>query len=194
MKNKNKRKFPTFLIIFSIFLTSCNKSFNNKLPMKKLFVNANYENQVTIVFSENLEINGFHLYDKNNPKKVISKLIVGDSLEVYYTTNDYQKIDHILVDTAEYIAVKLTNAIIPGSNGQMGIFPKDDNSKISLIGKHIHYVINRDGSYENINNLDIYQELYGAYKKEDVTFPNESENKEYKNIKLSALYSYDFRR
>ena len=170
-------------------LTGCDQTeLNNLLPMKEVSVSVDYGNLVadkaTTILSEDLDISQEKLLNKNKPSKKVKNLLAGDKLEVYYTNDNYDQIDHILVEAVDELVVSVTNAAIPGS-GDMDIFV--ENAHIVILHQNIFNIINSDGTFDKLKNAEYFLELYGTYKESDCSYDDVTENK---IITLTALYSY----
>ncbi len=170
-------------------LTGCDYTrLDNKLPMKEVSVSVDYGNlainKATVTLSENIDISDQKLLHKSKPSKEVKKLLAGDNIEIYYTNDNYDQIDHILVDAVDELIVKVTNAAIPGS-GEMDVFV--ENEKITIRHPNIFYIINSDGTFDNLQKAEYFRELYGTYKESDCFYDNVSARR---IITLTALYSY----
>lgn len=185
-----KEKAITFIgVMMMSMLTGCDQiELNNLLPIKEVSVNVDYGNLVadkaTTILSEDLDISQESLLNKNKPNKKVKNLLAGDKLEVYYTNNSFDQIDHILVDTVDELVVSVTNAAIPGS-GDMDNFV--EKAHIVILHQNIFYIMNSNGTFDKLKNAEYFLELYGTYKESDCSYDDITGNK---IITLTALYSY----
>lgn len=179
---KIKKSFMIF--ITSIFLSSCfYQRFDNNLPHEIIDVQMSYENgKSNLVLSKDFDINNHKVYNKNNLSKIENNFYVGDQLYVYYRNNT---IDHVLVDTCDYI--KLNHAVEPGSS-LLDFFIID--SDININHTKIKYVVNKDGTYSELSTIKDDMTLFGVYREEDITTNLFGEPLIY----LLAVYSYDINR
>lgn len=174
--------------IFFLGLVGCkeaNPNFNNQLPMKKISINMKYEetNKKASVDCS-IDLQNKQLYAKNNLKK-LNTLICGDEIEIYYIDQNFDSIDHILVEEAEQLVVEVKNEIVPGS-GEMDLYVPN-SSEISLNHFNIKYIIHPDGTYEDLKKASTGQKLYATYQKKDVEKISEFGYR----YKLLAVYSYN---
>lgn len=181
-----KKIFLAFILL--LCLVGCKETspnFNNQLPMRRVAVSMKYEDtnrKASLFCSIDLQEKDF--YSKRNHKK-LKTLIGGDEIEVYYTNDDYQSIDHILVEEASQLVVEATNEVIPGSN-KMDLFVPDSD-EISLRYIDIKYIIHKDGSYEDLKTAKTGQKLYATYQEKDI----EKTSENHYVYKILALYSYN---
>ena len=195
------KKKITFLLSLAAVLSSCsNGNIKQKEQYKReidgLIDYGNIvDNKASVIFSENINLDGVRLFSKNN-KKTTKNFICGEKLEVYYKTSDYEEIDYAILDSDDLVCIELTNAPIPGSN-KMDIFPVQSRSELGglTIGrKNIDYVINGDGSFTSRDELKMFSKLWGVYKKEDIEVVEINDHLGYRTferVELTAVYSFD---
>ena len=181
---KIKKSFMMFAT--SIFLSSCfYQRFDNNLPHEIIDVQMSYENgKSNLVLSKDFNLNNYKIYNKNNLFKIENNFYVGDQLFVYYRNNT---VDHVLVDTCEYLSIKLNHAVLPGSS-LLDFFVND--SGININHTKIEYVVNKDGTYSELSTIRDDMTLFGVYREEDITTNLFGEPLIY----LLAVYSYDINR
>ncbi len=194
------KKKMTFLLSLVAVLSSCsNGSIKQKEQYKReVDVLIDYgnivDNKASVIFSENINLDGVRLLSKNNKKA--THFICGEKLEVYYKTSDYKEIDYAILDFDDLVCIELTNAPIPGSN-KMDIFPVQCRSELGglTIGrKNIDYVINEDESFTSREELEMFSKLWGVYKKEDIEVVEINDHLGYRTserVELIAVYSFD---
>lgn len=163
-------------------------NFNNQLPMKMVSINMKYEEtskKASVHCS--IDLQNKQLYSKNDYEK-LSNLIGGDEIEIYYTDENYQSIDHILVEKAEQLVVEVKNEIVPGS-GEMDLYVPDSD-EIALNHFDIQYIIYQDGTFEELKTANTGQKLYATYQKKDIKKMSETTYL----YKILAVYSYNPRK
>ncbi|MDE7263226.1 MAG: hypothetical protein K2N64_01015 [Anaeroplasmataceae bacterium] len=177
------------LCLIILGLTGCKSAipnFNNQLPMKKVSIEMGYEEgnkKASPICS--IDLQNAYLYSKSNYSKKINALIGGDELEIYYKDENYESIDHILVEEACHLVVEATNEIVPGSN-RMDLFVPDSD-EIILNCFDIKYIIHSDGTYEALQTAKTGQKLYATYQKKDIVKTSEFSYL----YKILAVYSYN---
>jgi len=195
------KKRIILLLSASFVLCSCSHS-NSKTrdeQFKREFdVLIDYGNivdkQASVVFSEDICLDGVRVLSKAN-KKTTNNFICGEKLEVYYKTSDYEEIDYAILDSDDLVCIELTNAPIPGTN-EMDIFPVQSRSELGglTIGrKNIDYVINEDESFTSRDELKMFSQLWGVYKKEDIEVVEINDHLGYRTferVELIAVYSF----
>lgn len=195
------KKRIILLLSASFVLCSCSHS-NSKTRKeqykREINVLIDYgnivDNKASVIFSENINLDGVRLLSKNNKK--VAHFICGEKLEVYYKTSDYEEIDYAILDYDDLVCIELTNAPIPGSN-KMDIFPVQCRSELgglTIARKNIDYVINEDESFTSREELEMFSKLWGVYKKEDIEVVEINDHLGYRTserVELIAVYSFD---
>lgn len=191
-----KKKHSLFILPTILpLLTSCNAFPYDKYECKKveveLVLNSNGTAQ-TLVSKEIEEYEGKY-YSKKNDRKVVSNLIAGDVLEIYY---DDTSIKRILVDEINVIELQYDHMIAPccdGPNcegnctGPIYISNlKDEDMYITNFDSDSDIMILSDGTYKQLAHVEGIFEVYGTYKKEDLVNTDIG-----KRLSLFGLYDYN---
>jgi hypothetical protein len=190
-----KRSF-LLVLVFSFLafpLSSCQEaalSFDNSLPQEVVSVSVDYGavelGRATVQLSPEIDLASTEVRDKSEPNHVVKEFIGADMIEVYFTSSAHQAIDHALVRMAGLIEVSA--AVTPGS-GEMALFSSQDGDETIIGDQGIHCVINRDGTFADLQTLDTSAHFYGAYNS-DAVICHSLNGAEAKTVPLSALYSY----
>ena len=181
-------KKTLFLAVLPIFLLcSCNQNennFNNSLPSDEFEVHYVVDegtNKVKMQCDFNIDSNDVDIFDSVDNDEIVNSIIGGDVLTVYYTDEDKNTVDHVLVSQAGLLPnIEVTNHIVPGSDSYMQIH--SDDYSIDQTG--ISYVINEDFSITYLSDLEMGMLLFGSYVPSNAKSDNTS-------IKLSYLFSFD---
>ncbi len=174
-----------------------NKNDNLSDKMTRLYVDACYDTETDkVTYSVNNVLSSstnLTLYSKKT-NNVISNVVAGDYLEVYYEDEDKTVIDEIKVDEASVMEMSLIKKSPPGSQGMEINYLSEDNDDNKLIqARDVEYVINEDGSFTSIYDILDDTKLYGIYREEDIkinTIEGSVKSYEYKIYNMIALYSY----
>ncbi len=174
-----------------------NKSDNLSDKMTRLYVDACYDTETDkVTYSVNNVLSSstnLTLYSKKT-NNVISNVVAGDYLEVYYEDEDKTVIDEIKVDEASVMEMSLIKKSPPGSQGMEINYLLEDNDDNKLIqARDVEYVINEDGSFTSIYDILDDTKLYGIYREEDIkinTIEGSVKSYEYTIYNMIALYSY----
>lgn len=154
-------------------------------------VYANYEDTVNITFDTEFDLKNIVFYDTDSTKKVVSILVPGDTLNIYYSDNGVEK---VFVDKASLIEIEIRLAIAPGGN-KVEVFVdaggENANSNIVVDSSRIKYVINDDDTFVTIS--EYYDKsstsiatAYATYNPE-----NNKQTTEFTTlIQLEAVYSF----
>lgn len=187
-----------FPILFACDKTGGSESQNNADNMERMYVDVNYdENTKRVEYSVNNVLNSstnltMHSKKSNN---VISTVVAGDYLEVYYEDEDKTVIDEIKVDEASAVEMSFIKISPPGSQGmEINYYLLEDNDDNKLIqARDVEYVINEDGSFTSIYDILDDTKLCGIYREEDIkinTIEGSVKSYEYTIYNMIALYSY----
>ena len=195
------KKFAS--VLFSIVLgvsmilalSGCGeKYFNDNLPSKSALVSVDYgdttQKKARLQIkndNESFDISGFALYGKTNKKK-IKNLCGGDRLEIYYSDDSYEKIDHIFVEKAEYLVLELSSILMPGGFGERGLYSENKKITVNTVKYEAKFAIDKEGNYIDVNSIGDGTKLYGTYIEEEI-----SEVDKKSGLKLHyihALYTY----
>lgn len=180
-----------FPILFACDKTGGSESQNNADNMERMYVDVNYdENTKRVSYSVNNVLNSstnltMHSKKSNN---VISTVVAGDYLEVYYKDEDKNSIDEVKVDEASIMEISLIKKCPPGSQGkEVNLITLNNESDKIIRRNDIEFVINEDQSFTSIYEIEDDTPLYGIYRQEEVF--------EYESIgalvyTLTAVYSY----
>lgn len=178
-------KKTLFLAVLPIFLLcSCNQNennFNNSLPSDQFevhYVVDDVTNRVKMQCDFNIDSNDVDIFDSVDNDEIVNSIIGGDVLTVYYTDEDKNAVDHVLVSQVSLLPV--TNHIVPGSDSYMQIHCDD----YSIDQTGISYVINEDFSITYLSDLEMGMSLFGSYVPSNAKSDNTS-------IKLSYLFSFN---
>ena len=160
-----RRKIILAVLSISL-LCSCNEkenNFNNSLPSDRFEVNYVVDEATSRVRMQcdfNIDSNDVDIFDSVDNDEIVDSLIGGDVLTVYYTDEDKDAVDHVLVSQASLLPnIEVTNHIVPGSDSYMQIHC--DDHLIDQTG--ISYVINEDLSITHLSDLEMGMSLYGSY-------------------------------
>lgn len=146
--------------------------------------------KATLVLSAPIDIKQYKLKSKSN-SKTIDNIIVGDELEVTYGEQTDNSISQVLVNTADYMVVKVEKGFEPGS-GRLDFFiyidpDEGDQSHVPVIRhSHLSYIIDENGNLINKNDGYKYDQLYAVYTKENII-----EDGVNTIITLTAIYTCD---
>lgn len=100
-----------------------------------------------------------HSKKSNN---VISTVVMGDYLEVYYEDEDKTVIDEIKVDEANIMEISLIKKSWPGSQGkEIDLITPNNVSDMIIRRSDIEHVINEDQYFTSIYEIQYDTPLYG---------------------------------
>ena len=157
--------------------------------MKRATVSVDYSYMAARLLigneEENFEIDGMKFYNKTDGKQ-IKELVGGDRLEIYYTDENYEKIDHILVEKAEVL--ELYSAFTPGGPfDTKDIYSTDTSVVVNNSRYGVFRVIDRSGNFIDLVEIDDSTPLYGTYIEEETKMTGYKAKLHY----LYALYLYN---
>ena len=102
------------IIAFSICLMSCSQNPDlSEYSIAHSNVYAKYEDTANITFDTEFDLENVIFYDSESSKNVVSLLVPGDTLNIYYSDNGVEK---VFVDKASLIEIEIRLAIAPGGN------------------------------------------------------------------------------
>ncbi len=169
--------------------------FDNELPFKTAIVSIDYSDTDTKKArlsisndTESFDIVGIQLYNKDNERK-IKNLYGGDRLEIFYTDNDYQTVDHILVKKSKVLALELYSDVVPGS-GKIDVYSTETGVSVNHTTHRAFWAIDIAGNYIDLENIKSGTKLYGTYVEEEIQVNGEGAYQT-KLHYIHALYLYD---
>ena len=184
-------------ILFACDKTGGSETQNNVDNMERMYVDVNYDvNTKRVSYSVNNVLNSstnltMHSKKSNN---VISTVVAGDYLEVYYEDEDKTSIDEVKVDEASIMEISLIKKCPPGSQGkQIDLFTPNNEPDMIIRRNDIEFVINEDQSFTSIYEIEDDTPLYGIYRQEDIeinVIDGSVKSYEYTIYNMIALYSY----
>ena len=184
-------------ILFACDKTGGGESQSKTENMERMYVDVNYDEETRCVsYSVNNVLSSsanltLHSKKSNN---IISNVVAGDYLEVYYEDEDKTLINEAKVDEASVMEISLTKKCPPGSHGEeVDLITQNNESDIIIRRNDIEFVINEDQSFTSIYDILDDTILYGIYREEDIeinTIEGSVKSYEYKIYNMIALYSY----
>ena len=191
----------TVMLIIALVCTVCTaiafggcseEEFDNSLPMKRATVLVDYSKKTINISAddeeEKFDISGIKLFDKSG-YKTVNGLVGGDRLEIYYTDENYESIDHILVIRAKVLP--LFSAFVPGApTDRKDVYSNNSGVAVNNTEYGVYMAIDESGNFIDLVQIDDSTPLYGTYiEEETVVMGNGSY--EIKRYYLRALYLYN---
>lgn len=177
-----KKLYVGSLLITSIIgLASCKNGLDlSKYESISCNVYAKYEERAVISYDTDFSLDGIALHDSNHTKKVISTLVPGDKLNIYY---EGDAVEYVSVDKAELVKISISISAVPGDE-RIEMFT--DEKGIVIDSSNIQYIIKDDSSYIPLDEYASLHTFYGTYNPE-----NNIQTTDFTTlVKLEAVYSY----
>ncbi|MDE7439688.1 MAG: hypothetical protein K2N23_04185 [Clostridia bacterium] len=195
-----KRIISVILTVVSVLcavfaFSGCGQKFNNKLPHKVALVRIDYGDsvnkkaQLSIANeTEKFNFSGVDFFNKSNSKKV-KKLVGGDRLEIYYTDENYENVDHILVQKAKVLTLEVEVGEVPGDPpNARDVYSTSPNISINHTKYEVNWVIDKSGNLIALSEFRDSDKLYGTFIEEEV---EEVGRVKVKLHYIHALYTYN---
>jgi hypothetical protein len=146
----------TFTLI--VCLASCNNELDlSKYNVAHSNVYARYETNAVITYDSEFDLEGIVFRDSTGTGNIVSSLIPGDELDIYYLNNI---VEHVFVDKATIVQISIEIGIAPG-NDEIEMFT--DEIGIVIDSSKIEYIICEDSSYVSISDYSDFDVFYGTY-------------------------------
>lgn len=171
--------FGCLTITSLLCLTSCNQHIDlTQLDVAHSYVYAKYEDKAIISYDTEFSLEGITFYDSVVKDNIVSTLVSGDKLNIYYSNSD---VKHVFVDKASLVEIKIS--VAPGGD-KIEMFT--DESGIVINSSKIEYIIKNDSSFVPIDDYPEFIEFYGTYNP-----VNNIKTSEFTTlVQLEAIYSF----
>lgn len=183
-----KKKICRMLLPLVLSLNSCAPTSKlGEVIVQTVIANQDPTDRFIITNDIGLDLTDAKLYDRYTNKR-LKNLVVGDKIEVKYTSSSRKKIEKVLVDpiNVEYLTIRQELHGLPDQEWIYAEIIKEGKSYYrQILGKQEFFrMLTKEGTYEKVFKSDMSVDLYVAHLDFDAI-----ETEKAKSIK--AFYNYN---